>query len=399
MPFRLRLPVLVAASALALAACDGSGQWTGPRDWDLRAPGAGLNTSDAATQATLARPQPDARGVISYPTYQVAIAAPGDTVATVAARIGIPADELARHNGLPADLVLRQDEVLVLPRQVPTATAPASTGTGTGTGLSTEAIDITTLAGSAIDRASDSSAPQPAAAPAPLPATGPEPVRHQVRRGETAYSIARSYNVTPKALGEWNGLGPDMVVREGQYLLIPVADQATRQTAAAAPVTTTAPGQGSTTPVPPSAATPLPEPAAATPPAAPASPDLGSQRTAASANARFAMPVTGQIIRGYEPKRNEGIDIGAPAGTTVVAAAAGTVAAITRDTDQVPILVIRHSGNLMTVYANVDNIAVERNETVTRGQPIASVRAGSPSFLHFEVRDGFDSVDPMPYLQ
>ena len=36
---------------------------------------------------------------------------------------------------------------------------------------------------------------------------------------------------------------------------------------------------------------------------------------------------------------------------------------------------------------------------VKRGQAIAKVRASSPAFLHFEVRQGFDSVDPMPYLQ
>ncbi|MFC7703344.1 peptidoglycan DD-metalloendopeptidase family protein [Plastorhodobacter daqingensis] len=390
-----RFSLLLAGSALmVLTACNNNGQWTGPRDWDLRA-GGGLNTSQAALQATLARPQPDARGVISYPTYQVAVARPGDTVASVAARIGLPAEDLARHNGLPTDMVLRQDEVLVLPRQV---AGPAATTAPLPGSAAPEQIDITTLAGSAIDRAAGSSTPS-AAAPPPVQPSGPEPVRHQVRRGETAYTIARSYNVTPRALAEWNGLGPDMMVREGQFLLIPVADQATRQAAAAAPAPVPAPGSGSATPVPPSAATPLPEPEATTPPPGPASPNMGAQRTAASGSARFAMPVQGQIIRGYEKRRNDGVDFGAPAGTTVHAADDGTVAAITRDTDQVPILVIRHSGNLMTVYANVDNIAVERNETVRRGQAIASVRAGTPSFLHFEVRDGFDSVDPMPYLQ
>ena len=81
------------------------------------------------------------------------------------------------------------------------------------------------------------------------------------------------------------------------------------------------------------------------------------------------------------------------------AAAAGTVAAITTDTEQVPILVIRHDNNLLTVYANIDAISVARGDRVTRGQTIAQVRRGDPSFLHFEVREGFDSVDPMPYLQ
>ena len=81
------------------------------------------------------------------------------------------------------------------------------------------------------------------------------------------------------------------------------------------------------------------------------------------------------------------------------AAGNGTVAAITQDTDQVPILVIRHDGNLLTVYAGIDAIGVKKGDKVTRGQPVAKVRAGATPFLHFEVRKGFESVDPLPYLK
>ncbi len=367
---------------LALSACDN------PMDWDLRNPTNGLSTTEAARQATLQRPQPDARGVLSYPTYQVAIARRGDTVASVAQRVGIPAQDLAQHNALTPETTLRADEVLALPSRVAAAPAP---------GGSADRIDITTLAGGAIARAEAGQTTGGAGAAQAQPAASQsrEPTRHRVQRGETAFSIARLYNVTPRALADWNGLGPDMMIREGQYLLIPMADP-TRPVQAAA---VTAPGQGSATPPPPSAAQPLPQERTPTVTAAPSSPDLGSQRTAASSPARFAMPVQGSIIRAYQKGRNDGIDIGAPAGTPVTAAANGTVAAITRDTDQVPILVIRHTGNLLTVYANVDNIRVERGATVTRGQTIASVRAGSPSFVHFEIRDGIESVDPMTYLQ
>ncbi|MEO0966719.1 MAG: M23 family metallopeptidase, partial [Planctomycetota bacterium] len=104
------------------------------------------------------------------------------------------------------------------------------------------------------------------------------------------------------------------------------------------------------------------------------------------------------IIRPYTKGSNEGIGISANAGSEVVAADDGTVAAITRDTDQVPILVIRHANNLLTVYAGVDEIAVEKGDAVRRGEQIAVVRSASPPFLHFEVREGFDSVDPGPYL-
>jgi len=111
------------------------------------------------------------------------------------------------------------------------------------------------------------------------------------------------------------------------------------------------------------------------------------------------MPAEGRITRGFQRGRNDGIDIGAAAGSPVRAAEDGTVAAITRDTDQVTILVIRHEGNLLTVYANIDEVSVERGANVRRGQQVARVRAGDPAFLHFEVRQGFDAVDPLTFLQ
>jgi murein DD-endopeptidase MepM/ murein hydrolase activator NlpD len=108
-------------------------------------------------------------------------------------------------------------------------------------------------------------------------------------------------------------------------------------------------------------------------------------------------PVEGPILRPYSAA-NEGIDITAAPGTPVRAAGDGEVAAITQDTDQVPILVIRHADGLLTVYANIRNITVERGERVSRGQDVAEVGDGDPSFLHFEVRRGFEAVDPDRYL-
>ncbi|HBT02947.1 MAG TPA: peptidase M23, partial [Citreicella sp.] len=79
--------------------------------------------------------------------------------------------------------------------------------------------------------------------------------------------------------------------------------------------------------------------------------------------------------------------------------AAGTVAAITRNTDNVQIVVIRHPDELLSIYTHLDGLQVAKGDAVTRGQSIGSVRAGDPAFLHFEVRKGFDSVDPMTYLR
>jgi len=378
----------------SLAACGDR-----PLDWDLRGlTGGGLDTSGAAQQATQNRPTADARGVLSYPGYQVVVARRGDSVRSIAARIGMTAEELGRHNTLLPDDLLRDGEVLALPRRIEGGAAPLgvdSSGSGriVGGTIAPAAVDVSSIATTALDRVG--SPATPAAAPAQAAV---QPGRHRVARGETAYSIARQYNVNVRALADWNGLGADLSLREGQYLLIPIASAA--PPARTTPVTQ--PGAGTPTPVPPSAAKPLPAEkttsTATKPKDTPASPNLGQSRTAASSSA-FAMPVDGRIIRGYAKGRNDGIDIGAAAGSTVRAAADGVVAAITKDTDQVPIMVIRHDGGLLTVYAGIDGVKVAKGASVKRGQAIAVVRNANPAFVHFEVRRGVDAVDPMGLLQ
>ncbi|MCG6901699.1 MAG: peptidoglycan DD-metalloendopeptidase family protein [Rhodobacter sp.] len=384
---RVNFPALtLGVGLLALAAC------TDGLDLDLRDVAGGFDTSDAARLRTERRPNPDDRGIISYPNFQVAVARRGDTVADVAARVGVDGAELARHNGIDLNARLRAGEVIALPGRV----AEPSSATGVGPIAPSGNIDITTLAGDALDRADARAPVQTAAAPVQ---TGTEPIRHRVVRGETAYSISRLYRVSVRSLADWNGLGSDLTVREGQILLIPVA-RGSEPPVRTAARETTVPGQGTPAPIPPSAAKPLPKETALAANSAPlpASPNLAGDRTAASGKARLLMPVSGNIIRGYQKGKTDGIDIAAKAGTSVRAATDGTVAAITRDTDQVPILVLRHANNLLTVYANIEDVKFEKGDKVARGQTIATVRGTDPSFLHFEVRQGFDSVDPEPYL-
>ncbi|GGE46258.1 peptidoglycan DD-metalloendopeptidase family protein [Actibacterium pelagium] len=341
-------------------------------DFDLRN-GTSIDTTNAVRNAA-PRPEPDARGVISYPTYQVVVARPGDTVATVAARVGLNAQELASYNGLTPETRMRPDEIIALPTRA----------NGSGTIQPDGEISITTLAGNAIERAGGGQSTAGTTQP-----TADTPVRHKVERGETAFSIARLYGVSVRALADWNGLGPDLQVREGQYLLIPVSAETQNVTT----TTTSRPGGTSTVSAPPSSGQPLPTETVTTA-AVPAS-DFSSQR---SSSTRFQMPVSGKIIRDYQKRVNDGIDIAAREGDAVRAAESGTVAAITRDTEGVPILVLKHSGNLLTVYANIKDLKVKKGDSVSRGQTIAAVRGGNPSFLHFEVREGFDSVDPTPYV-
>lgn len=398
-----------AGLALSLtAACEGG------LDMDFRGDlGSGLDTTAAAQTATTKRPEPDSRGVISYPGYQVAVAKRGDTLVDVATRVGIPAEELGRTNGIAPTAQLRQDEIIALPYRVADSTAAAASS----------GVDIASLAGGAISKAEPgvstealapaSSSTSAAAAAKPATQTGPEPIRHKVKRGETAFTIARLYNVSVRALAEWNGLGSDFTIRENQTLLIPptattstntataakpAAAATAATTAAVATNATTKPGEGSPTPTPPSASKPLPEvtTAAEIKAQTPETPDLGAQQT--QSKAAMGYPVSGKIIRPYVKGKNNGIDIAGTAGASVMAAADGKVAAITTDADDVTILVLRHPNNLMTVYYNVEGVKVAKGAQIKRGQSMA-VLPDENSYVHFEVREGFDSVDPTPFLK
>lgn len=387
----LRLTLAVSATAL-LGACQNA------LDYDLRGQLGGFNTSSAAKTATANPPSPDDRGLITYPSYQVAVARRGDTLDTVAARIGLPASEIANFNGMKPSDPLREGEIVALPRRAPDI---ASGVTQPGS------VDIASLAGNAIDSAESTSpnpgsvttttlAPTKRAEPAKVQ-DGPEPVRHKVVRGETAYTISRLYQVPVKSLADWNNLGSDFSIREGQYLLIPVKNSP--PPAAAAATAVTAPGEGSATPTPPSATKPLPTQQVA--PAAQAvaeKPTVDVPAPTRSSDAPMAYPVQGRIIRTYAKGKNDGIDIAAAPGTHVKAAEAGEVVAITKDSENVPIIVIRHDPKLLTVYANVGGIAVKKGQQVKRGQKIAELREGDSAFLHFEVRNGFESLDPLDYL-
>ncbi|MEP3637818.1 MAG: peptidoglycan DD-metalloendopeptidase family protein [Paracoccaceae bacterium] len=370
-----------------------------PLDFDLRGQLGAFSTTNAARTATADRPQPDNRGVISYPNYQVAVAQRGDTLAQVASRVGLPAADLASYNGIATDASLRDGEILALPNRV-SEPSPLTGALGTGP-IQPSSVDVTTLAGQAIDNSPDTSTQVAAAGPitTPLPQTGDEPVQHRVERGETAFTIARLYNVPVRSLAEWNGLGSDFAVREGQFLLIPVAQAAPPQAGSAVQQeeAVTAPGEGTETPTPPSASRPLPVDDSDQVVAAPPAPDIG--QTTTSTQTAMSKPVDGTIIREYTKGRNEGIDIKGAPGGPVAAAADGTVAAITKSAEGVPIIVLRHPDNVLTVYANVENVSVKKGDSVKRGSSIAKLRDGDQSFVHFEVRQGFDSVDPNTYLQ
>ena len=372
------LGLWIMVACVALVGCN-----TSDFDLDLRENQYG--TSEAARGVLEQRPKPDARGIITYPNYQVAIARFGDTLDKLAMRIAVDAQALAEYNGIKASARLRAGEVIALPSRISQADAP----------LVKELVDVAEIAQSALKETTPS---RPTTAKSETPqdqVNASEPIRHKVKRGETAFTISRLYNVSIRSLAEWNAIDADFTIREGQYLLIPLTNMMppTTEVSVKPPKK---PGEGSMTPAPPSAKDPLPENEIKQ---KTTQSDKTKPEIATPTRGRFAYPVNGKIIREYVKNKTDGIDLSAAPGSTIVAAEDGTVAAITADADQVPIVVIKHADNILTVYANVANISVSKGAIVKRGQPIGKVRDGNPAYLHFEVRNGFESVDPMDFLR
>ncbi len=101
-------------------------------------------------------------------------------------------------------------------------------------------------------------------------------------------------------------------------------------------------------------------------------------------------------------KPHEGIDLPAPIGTPVFAAADGRVVyAGSGVRGYGNLVVIKHAGNLLTAYAHNSVLLVSEGRPVRAGDRIALVgqsgHATGPH-LHFEVRSGQIPRDPMSYL-
>jgi murein DD-endopeptidase MepM/ murein hydrolase activator NlpD len=216
----------------------------------------------------------------------------------------------------------------------------------------------------------------------------PAPRTHRVAKGETVYSISRHYGVQTSELTRANGIRPPYTIVVDQQLSIPSrtahSSQAASRPAAPAP-----------------APAPRAKPSQATPKQAAALPNP-PPRT----GRLFLWPVNGKVVSnfGSQPggRHNDGINIEARRGDTVVAAESGVVAYAGNELRGFGnLLLIKHADGFMTAYAHNDTLLVNRGQKVRKGDAIARVGSsgsvGKPQ-LHFEIRKGRKAVDPMRYL-
>lgn len=124
-----------------------------------------------------------------------------------------------------------------------------------------------------------------------------------------------------------------------------------------------------------------------------------------TAKGLFLWPVNGGYVSspyGYRGGEfHKGLDIAAPAGTTIYAAMDGTVTLAKTGSGFGKHVIIQHSNGMTTLYAHCSQLYVTPGQYVTQGQAIAAVGQtgwASGNHLHFQVTLNGKIVNPSNYL-
>ncbi|QGP91754.1 Stage II sporulation protein Q [Neomoorella glycerini] len=128
----------------------------------------------------------------------------------------------------------------------------------------------------------------------------------------------------------------------------------------------------------------------------------------------LALPVAGKIGKGYgftyapafgDYRFHAGVDLEAPAGSEVKAAATGVVKQVEHSDAWRYRLILDHGNGYQTVYAHLSNIKVAKGDKVQPGTVLGQLgdpgtaEAGTPAHLHLELLKNGKAVDPVPALQ
>jgi len=229
---------------------------------------------------------------------------------------------------------------------------------------------------------------------------GPTPEYYHVRRGDTLYSIGQRFGVDYHKIARWNGIHDPSNLELGQRIRLKPPDSGdggSRVASGAGEASSSRHDGSSGGPDVPVEHTPKAKKVAMK--------GGGDLLGGAQGPSRWHWPVSGPIIRDFAPRgrsRNNGIDIAAPKGAKVLAAAAGKVVYSGNGLRGYGnLVIIRHGGGFLTTYAYNEENLVKEDEDVKAGEPVALVgRTGAAKrfSLHFEVRRRTKPVNPLEVL-
>lgn len=209
-----------------------------------------------------------------------------------------------------------------------------------------------------------------------LPITG---VRHKVATGDTAASIAKKYKADLDDIQSYNNLDSGEKLVVGSTIIVPDGEVQFTQ-AQLAKATTTKTGKGGNTTDSQYKNT---------------MGTIGGTSKKAAPSGYFIRPVKGIKTQGFHGPYNA-IDIGAPEGTTIVAAAEGTVILAKGsgyNGGYGGLTIIQHPNGSQSLYAHQSKVLVNVGDKVSQGQKIGEVghtgrvigRTGN--HLHLEFRN------------
>lgn len=277
------------------------------------------------------------------------VVAPGDTLFAIAQRFKVTAAALADENDMAISAPIRPGQKLRLP--------PGYKDGGPIRKTITVTPDVVAPPPAAV------TPPRPRVETPPPPRPAPEPVRPAPEPVKPTPAPTRPAPTPPPV----------------KPTPTPVRPPVTAPTTPARPPVAVSPR-------------PLPPPPTVVPDGRP--PVLSDAQIADLGRGRFQWPVDGEILSSYGPKaggqRNDGINIGASAGTPVRAATAGKVVYSGGDVPGFGVTVlIQHEDGWVTVYGHLARADVRMQQQVTAGQQIGQVGSSggvSQPQLHFEIR-------------
>ena len=197
-----------------------------------------------------------------------------------------------------------------------------------------------------------------------LPVTG---VKYTVKKGDTLSSLATKFGSTATEIGTYNGID-ETSLAVGTTVIIPNGE-----VAAPAPTKSVAKKSSSKK---------IYEPAH----------DVGPAGTLTQVDyyiAPLSRYIETQGIHGYNA-----VDLGAPSGTPIMAAASGNVTVAKQggwNGGYGSYVVIRHDNGSQTLYSHMSKVSTYDGERVVQGQVIGYVGStglSTGSHLHFEIRNG-----------
>lgn len=131
----------------------------------------------------------------------------------------------------------------------------------------------------------------------------------------------------------------------------------------------------------------------------------GTKKAAVQGTGNFIWPTNGILTSGYGwrwGKFHRAVDIGAPHGTAIYAADAGTVTYAGWRTSYGYVVEIDHGNGYQTLYAHCSKLLVSRGQKVSKGQTIARIGSTGNStgpHVHFEIKKNGSHVNPLNYFK